>query len=339
MSRRRTPAAVELGRQVPHRRRRLHHRVCASTRARRTPGRTSATSGRASGTLLAEATFTGESRLGLAAGRASPVRCRSTAEHDLRGLLPHASSGATRRTSGYFAGSGRRQRAAPRAADDGQTGRTASTRTARAALPEPVVQRHELLGRRRLRADGGPGHHPADRPVRRRRSNGASGVAHERERSRSRSARACSRRASTGDVRAARRLGTARPGDGHLRPRDPHGDAGPERRRWLQLATYTATRQGRSTGVTDLAGNPLAADTTWSFTTARRRHRRRRGAGRPILVVASARQPVQPLLRRDPARRGPERLHRDRHLARHAEPCCRTTTSSSSARCRSTPAR
>ena len=44
----------------------------------------------------------------------------------------------------------------------------------------------------------------------------------------------------------------------------------------------------------------------------------RRGPRRPHPGDLECRQPVQPLLRRDPARRGTERIHRDRHLQRHA---------------------
>ena len=42
---------------------------------------------------------------------------------------------------------------------------------------------------------------------------------------------------------------------------DPTADLEPS-------ATYTATIKGGSGGVKDLAGNPLGADKTWSFTTA-----------------------------------------------------------------------
>ena len=42
---------------------------------------------------------------------------------------------------------------------------------------------------------------------------------------------------------------------------DPDADLDPS-------ATYTATVKGGTSGVKDPAGNPLAQDTTWSFTTA-----------------------------------------------------------------------
>ncbi len=45
--------------------------------------------------------------------------------------------------------------------------------------------------------------------------------------------------------------------------------------RLLNSTTYTATVKGGAGGVNDVAGNPLAADSTWSFTTPARRRRRR----------------------------------------------------------------
>ena len=55
-------------------------------------------------------------------------------------------------------------------------------------------------------------------------------------------------------------------------------------------------------------GNPLAADSTWSFTTE--------ASPPPILVVGSTREPVRRVPRRDPPQRGPERLHDDRRRVR-----------------------
>ena len=50
-------------------------------------------------------------------------------------------------------------------------------------------------------------------------------------------------------------------------------------------ATYTATVKGGSGGVTDVAGNALAADVSWSFTTE---------ASPPqVLVVTSTRESVR----------------------------------------------
>ena len=63
--------------EVPRRDRRRASPGCASTRARPTPARTSATCGRAPAQLLATVTFTSETRQRLAGGRASPRRSRS----------------------------------------------------------------------------------------------------------------------------------------------------------------------------------------------------------------------------------------------------------------------
>ena len=63
--------------------------ACASTRARATPARTSAVCGRRRGTLLANATFTGETASGWQEVLLpSPVRDHR--RHHLRRLLPHA---------------------------------------------------------------------------------------------------------------------------------------------------------------------------------------------------------------------------------------------------------
>ena len=56
------------------------------------------------------------------------------------------------------------------------------------------------------------------------------------------------------------------------------------------LGTYTGRVRGGSGGVTDAAGNPLAADDVWSFTTAPAPPDE--GPGGPILVLASGSNPV-----------------------------------------------
>ena len=55
--------------------------------------------------------------------------------------------------------------------------------------------------------------------------------------------------------------------------------------------TYTATVKGGSAGMKDLAGNALAADVTWSFTTAPPAVPPTAGAGGPILIVTSTTNP------------------------------------------------
>ena len=85
--------------------------------------------------------------------------------------------------------------------------------------------------------------------------------------------------------------------------------------------TATLTRRASSSYATTLhrhrerrreprqrpAGNALAADHTWSFTTADRHPRPHDGPGRSDPVITSD-QPVQPLLRRDPPDRRLERV-------------------------------
>ena len=107
--------------------------------------------------------------------------------------------------------------------------------------------------------------------------------------------------------------------------------------------TYDAVRTGGRRSTPDAAAPELDHLHGDGEGRARRRHRRReprqrprlrldlvlhhrgatataarRGTGRPDPGDLERRQPVQPLLRRDPARRGTERIHRDRHLQRHA---------------------
>ena len=79
-----------------------------------------------------------------------------------------------------------------------------------------------------------------------------------------------------------------------------------------------------------LAGNPLAADSTWSFTTE--------ASPPPILVVGSTGEPVRLVPRRDPPQRGPERVHDDRRRLPLARAPRADSTSSCSARRRSRPA-
>ena len=82
---------------------------------------------------------------------------------------------------------------------------------------------------------------------------------------------------------------------------------------------YTATVSGGSGGVKDNAGNPLAADQSWSFTTAAPPGPGPDdGPGRSDARDREVDEPVQPLLRGDPARRRPERVQRARHRERHA---------------------
>ena len=54
---------------------------------------------------------------------------------------------------------------------------------------------------------------------------------------------------------------------------------------------YTATVKGGTSGVKDIAGNPLASNYTWSFTTGSAGSDPGQGSGGPILVIASSSNP------------------------------------------------
>jgi hypothetical protein len=59
----------------------------------------------------------------------------------------------------------------------------------------------------------------------------------------------------------------------------------------LANATYTATIKGGATGIHDRAGNALAADAVWSFTTGAAAPPTDEGPGGPILIVSSTSNP------------------------------------------------
>ena len=83
----------------------------------------------------------------------------------------------------------------------------------------------------------------------------------------------------------------------------------------LPQSVYTATISG---DVRDLAGNLLASDFVWSFTTGNPAPPADEGPGGPILVVSELVESIQPLLFRNPPDRRAERIHHVRHLAGHA---------------------
>ena len=77
--------------------------------------------------------------------------------------------------------------------------------------------------------------------------------------------------------------GAARARRRELRRPDAHGEARARTPRSPTRRTYTATLKGGAGGITDAAGNPLAADKTWSFTVAGQSPTE--GPGGPILVI------------------------------------------------------
>ena len=78
-------------------------------------------------------------------------------------------------------------------------------------------------------------------------------------------------------------------------------------------AAYTATVKGGASGVTDVAGNPLAADVTWTFTTQARLGATHRGPGGPILLVTSTPNPFTRYYAEILRTEGPERVRDARH--------------------------
>ncbi len=116
------------------------------------------------GTLLAQATFSGESASGWQqVSLASPAAVTAGTTYV---ASYHAPNGRYAADSGYFTGSAVDNpplHSAPRW--PGRAEQHLQVRRER-LLPRPVVQRHELLGGRRFRHGRGPGQHRADRSVR-----------------------------------------------------------------------------------------------------------------------------------------------------------------------------
>ena len=118
-------------------------------------------------------------------------------------------------------------------------------------------------------------------------------------------------------VPAARPERRARPGRGVVRRRVAHGDARPAEPA-RRLHALHGHRQGRRRGRQGPLGQPAGGRRDVVV-----HHRRRAAAGpgrgprRPDPRDRQGVEPVHPLLRRDPARRGPELLHGARHRERH----------------------
>ena len=163
------------------------------------------------------------------------------------------------------------------------TARTASTSYGGVRRSRPAPSPAPTTGSTWSSApDVGPGHDAADRGRHGRRR-----AAPRASRSAPTSPRPSTRRWTPATingttVRAARRGRPARPGARSPTTR-PTAHSGPRSRRaaLAYSTTYTATVKGGAGGVTDVAGNPLAADSRWSFTTGRAAAAAaRRGPGR-----------------------------------------------------------
>ncbi len=117
-------------------------------------------------------------------------------------------------------------------------------------------------------------------------------------------------------LRAARRLERARPGDRHLLGGDPHGDPRPEQRAG-ELDHLHGDDQGRGRRRHRHGRQPARLRSHLVVHDGRRpAAAARRGAGRADPGDRQLGESVQPLLRRDPARRGAERVQRHRPLRR-----------------------
>ena len=90
-------------------------------------------------------------------------------------------------------------------------------------------------------------------------------------------------------------------GDGDLCGGDQHGDARPDGQSG-RSTLYTATIKGGAAGAKDLAGNPLAADMVWTFTTG--------ASGRAVPERSHVDVDDQRL---GPGREGPEQRGGGRH--------------------------
>ena len=251
--------------------------ACASTRAPATPARTSATCGRAGGTLLGRGDLHRRDRLRLAAGRPSPTPVAITANTTYVASYhtPIGHYAATAATSHQR----RRQPAAARAADgvDGPNG--VYTVRRRAALPDRHLQRDQLLGRRRLRRRSAPDTTPptsrrvAGRRRHRRRRHGqrhrdlqrADGPGHDQRAQRS----SC----ATRRTRSSRRPSptTPRRARATLDPTAPSQSRPPTPRRSRAASGVTDARRQRARRRLDLVVHHRGAAAAAA----------RRGPGRP----------------------------------------------------------
>ncbi len=253
------------------------------------------------------------------AGRTSTCRTRSRSPRTRSTSSSYYSPGGFFPfDQGYFAAPQRR-RPADRARRR-PTAATASTATAPAAFPTETLQRDQLLGRRDLRAHGPAGHARARRSPTRRRPPAPS--TSTRDADVTRDVRRAARRrprVTARDVHAARTPAAQRvPGD--RRPTTPQtrtAEAQPDAplAYSTQLHGDAQGRRGRRQG---RRRQPARGRQDLDVHDRRPAARPRARAARSSLVTDPGR-PVRHLLRRDPARRGPERV-RDRPTARSRPP-------------------
>ena len=292
-----TPNAIELGVKFRSDVSRLHHRppVLQGRRqhrhARRPPvDRRRHPAGR--GDLQRR------DRLRLAAGRASTSPVAIDAEHDLRRVLLRARTATTpppTTTSPPAAST------APRCTRSatGSTGRNGVYDYGPSGGLFPARPGHlpveQLLGRRRLRQhDVGPDTTPPTITAR-SPAGGATDVSTGRQRHRRPSASRWTRPRSTAPTSSCGIPRTrSSPATVTYNAATAKGDPRPRTAPLQNSTTYTATVKGGAGGVTDDASpaNALAADSTWSFTTAAPPPPPPdEGPGGPILVISNAANP------------------------------------------------
>ena len=264
------------------------------------------------GALLAEATFTNESAAGWQEiALTPPVAITANTTYV---ASYHADSGFFAFDSGFFSAGRRRLAAAARAGRRRRRPqRRLSLRRERLSLGR---KREQLLGRCRVSNRPGARHDAprcaqrdacADRDGRSSRDDRQSGV-------------------QRGDrsvepyvihVRPARPGERRDPGGGQLRRRHPHGDPG--HHRWTAGANHVHRHPERRRQRRERSRGQRARIRLYLVVHDRRaRAAARRGSGRADPGHLQLVEPVRPLLRRDPARRRPERVHRHRYLAGHA---------------------
>ena len=257
------------------------------------------------GALARRAGVRRRDRVGLAGSRARHARA-DRGQHDLRRVLPLARLGTTRSRA---AGSRVAIDAPPlRLLADGEDGGNAVYLYG-GGVPRQQRGRLQLLRRCRVRSWSAGRRHAADRhgglagerSDERRRECERHGHVQRGDRSREpdgRELRAARRRervvSASLTYAAATRTATL----------DPSANL-------AYSSVYTARVAGGAGGVTDAPENPLAADFVWSFTTQGPPPPRPRGRTRRTDPGGRGRgESVRPLLRRDPARGGLERIRR-----------------------------
>ena len=263
-------------REVPLERGRLHHRRCASTSSRTTPARTSGHLWSATGAAAGGGDVHERDRLGLADRRPAEPGRRSSRTRPTSPPTTRAAA-TSPFDQGYFA-----QRVDNAAADGARQRRRRRQRRLplrRQRLPDTTFNATnywvDATFERTVPPDtrGPDGHrdHAGRRRQRRR----------PRDVNVTRDLRRAARRRHPSPARPSRCATPAAPrvpADGHLRRPDAHGEARPDGAAGLRDAPTRRRSRAAPGGVTDAAGNPLAADKTWSFTSRASRPRRARAA-------------------------------------------------------------